>query len=141
MTAARVARPRISALRRWPFAVVGLVVALGCTTFFVARDDEALRLADLPQGVSGHEVGERIFFEVEHGSQFAADGLKIGGPARGGLNEHPAEIDGDRVIIDTDEVIEGSSDRRVQRRPEVDDPDWSLPINSGPGSFCRDPVG
>lgn len=107
---------------------------------FLVRDGEEVRVfaADprhLPEDTLWWCPVERIFIGVEHGEQFDADGLRIGGPSRGGLNEYHSEVVGDSLVVDFGVVIEGET-RRGQRPDGLDDVNWSEPWNSGPGSFC-----
>jgi hypothetical protein len=82
---------------------------------------------------------EQVFFEVEHGSMFDRRGRKIGGPAEGGLNQYAVRVDEGKIVIDRDAVIVGGLTPRGEA-PEASDADFSRPINSGPGSFCTEPV-
>lgn len=158
---------------KWIVALVaGFGVAVVALLALDLGKDDSLRLDDLPQGVTAHEVAgrdvfivrrdadvkvflsdarhlpedalwwcpsEQIFFEVEHGSQFDRDGLKIGGPAQGGLNQYPVVVEGGKLVIDSDEVIVGDLAHRGERPAALDGANFSR-INAGPGSFCKGAV-
>ena len=117
---------------------------LGGNPAFVVRDgSEVLVFAadtrHLPDDTLWWCPNEEVFVGAEHGELFDRDGLVLGGPVRGGLNEYPSEIDGRTLLIDTERVIEGNRERG-DRPQALSNSDFSKPWNSGPGSFCAGAV-
>lgn len=111
---------------------------------FVVRDERELRVfaADtrhLPDDTLWWCPNEEVFVGVEHGEWFNRDGLVLGGPAMGGLNEYPSEIDGRTLVIDTGRIIEGNRQRGAPPRARSKS-DPSKPWNSGPRSYCAGAV-
>jgi hypothetical protein len=109
------------------------------------RDGDEVRvfLADtrhLPDDTLWWCPKEQVFVGVEHGEQFTREGLRIGGPSRGGLNEYPTDVDGRNLIIDTGQVIEGSA-AHGDAPPEMRGANFVEPYDSGPDSFCAGAVG
>ena len=118
---------------------------LGGDDVFIVRDGNDVRvfLSDarhLPGDTLWWCPNEQIFIEVEHGSSFDRQGRKIGGPAAGGLNQYEVRTNDGELIVDTDAVIVGGQSPRGVAPVSLDDADFSRPFNSGPGSFCEDPV-
>lgn len=113
---------------------------------FVSRHGDEVRVllpdpVRLPDDLLWWCPNEQIFIEVNHGATFDRDGLWIRGPAGGAMNQHPVELDGDRLVIDTDTVVRGTRDRTGEMPPGVPDTGAGLfPPNSGPDSICQDPV-
>lgn len=157
---------------KWVVPVGIAIVGVAILVLVLGRDD-SLRLDDLPQGVSAHQLGgddvfimregmnvrvflsdarhlpedtlwwcpnEQVFVEVEHGSTFDRQGRKIGGPAQGGLNQYRVRVDDGKIVVDRSEIVVGELTPRGESPQGIDDADFSRPYNSGPGSFCNDPV-
>jgi hypothetical protein len=113
---------------------------------FVARDGNEVRVllpdpGRLPDDLLWWCPNEQVFIEVNRGTFFDRDGLWIAGPAEGALNQHPVELDGDRLVVDTDKVVRGTPTPRGEMPAGVPTSGAGLfPPNSGPDSICQDPV-
>lgn len=81
-----------------------------------------------------------IFVALNSGSGFDRNGLPFGGPAPRALDQHPVEVGGDRLVIDTDSVIRGTSGVTGERPDELRDSSVRWPPDTGPGAVCEDPV-
>jgi hypothetical protein len=57
-----------------------------------------------------------------------------------GWNQYAVRIDDGKVVIDQDDIIIGDLTERGEAPAALDDADFSRPYNSGPGSFCENPV-
>lgn len=107
---------------------------------FVTRDGDEVRVflpdaRHLPEDTLWWCPNEHLFVDAEHGSLFARDGLKVAGPARGGLNQYPVEVAGQRLKVDTRRIIEGNQTPRGHI-PGLANVDYTEPWNSGSGTFC-----
>ncbi len=112
---------------------------------FIVRDDAAVSVfATDARHLAGDQLWwcphEQVFVDVEHGSQFAKDGLRIGGPAEGGLNEYPSTVSGDSLAVNTGDLIEGKLTPVGQAPAASRDSSWQEPYDSGPDSGCEDAV-
>ena len=120
-------------------------IRLGGEDLFINREGKrATVFLDDARHMSGEQLWwcphERIFVSPYHGEQFDPAGRKIGGPARGGLNEYRVRNDRGRLIIDTDDVVVRGLTPRGRPPATLSGARFDLPYNSGPGSFCRQPV-
>lgn len=70
------------------------------------------------------------FFDPVHGSIFDMDGVKLGGPARHGLDRYHVEVEDGLATVDVGRQIAGQPLRTRSVRP--------TPSRSG--FFCSDPV-
>jgi hypothetical protein len=118
---------------------------IGEVPVFVVRDDAAVSVfATDARHLAGDHLWwcprEEVFVDVEHGSQFAIDGLKIGGPAEGGLNEYPSSVSGDSLTVNTDDLIEGKLTPVGQAPAASRASSWQEPYDSGLGSGCEGAV-
>jgi hypothetical protein len=131
-------------LSRLPEGVTAHVV--NGNDVFVSRHGDEVRVllpdpVRLPDDLLWWCPNEQVFIEVNHSAMFDRNGLWIRGPAHGAMNQHPVELDGDRLVIDTDTVVRGTRDRTGEMPPGIPDTGAGLwPPNSGPDSICQDPV-
>ena len=141
----------------WPDAPSGTAVPLsevpeevsarvvGEFPVFIVRDDAEVRVfATDARHLAGDRLWwcprEQVFVDVEHGSQFTKDGLKIGGPAEGGLNEYPSTVDGGSLFVDVGDLIEGELTPVGEAPAPSRASSWREPYDSGPGSGCENAV-
>jgi hypothetical protein len=113
---------------------------------FVSRHGNEVRVllpapGRLPDDLLWWCPNEQVFIEVRRATFFDRNGRWIVGPAAGALDQHPVELDGDRLVIDTDTVIRGTHTPRGEMPDGVPTSGAGLfPPNSGPDSICQDPV-
>ena len=133
---ASVASDRVAvALASIPQGVTASTVG-GRQVFFVRVGDDVTVFLDRAQ----HLPGERLwwcptthtFRAPTHGEWFAADGTRLGGPARRGLDRFAARVRGRTLVVRLDTLVKGA----VVLGPGGSSP--SLPISSG--DPCADPV-
>jgi nitrite reductase/ring-hydroxylating ferredoxin subunit len=114
------------------------LVDLGDHAAFLSRVDRTVRaFVPDPRHLPGEPLWwcpkEHVFAAPTHGEEFDRSGRKIGGPARGDLDQYTVRVEDSKVRIDTTRVVEGAPDRDgvLERAPAGGEP-W----DSGPGSFC-----
>ena len=78
----------------------------------------------------------QVFEETAHGSKFDRTGAYMDGPASRGLDEAPVRVEGDRVLVDPGERIQGPA--RGARPPQ--EPAGPFCIGAD-GAFVEDPPG
>jgi hypothetical protein len=116
------------------------VLEFGSTPTFVIRTSGSVRVfLTNVQHLPGEDTlwwcpHEKVFASPTHGEIFSADGDPLDGPAQRGLNELAVHISGDRVTARIDQIHLGQPRAATAYQPRGGA--W----DSGPGSFCEDPL-
>lgn len=111
----------------------------GESVFLVRAGDDVRALSPDARHMSGEVVwwceASKIFWEDHHGSVFDAQGRKIGGPARGGLNRFETTLTGGEVVVNVEQVTQG------ELQPRGEWPRDAAGVRDGaPPTFCADPL-